>query len=144
MVNRYNRAIHYEDEVLGNIVARLEKLSRPAFMLYTSDHGEAPASGTWRLNSANSTYEIPFICWANDSFCKWRPELLHRLNAASAKPVQADEMFGTLMEIAGIRTKDASLQPASSLDSDFKPRNPRLIRYGTTEYAERKRKYTEY
>ncbi|MBR1871446.1 MAG: phosphoethanolamine transferase [Kiritimatiellae bacterium] len=134
LVNRYDRAIHYEDMVLGRIVELLKQNSRPSLMLYISDHGESPQRGHWRDYSAAECYEVPFICWLSEAFRELRPELAERLEAAKDKPIQPDEMFGGFLEILDVHLADPAKQPPSFLDPTFKGRFPRLIRNGAVQY----------
>ena len=102
-LDRYDESISYTDWFLHEVVCELRKLNRPALMIYLSDHGETPESGTWRDVSSKSCWEIPMVVWFSNRYRDRFPEIVESAREASVKPMRSDELIGGVMRLCGLK-----------------------------------------
>ena len=135
----YDNSIAFTDRVLDALLDQLEKLNRPVFLLYFSDHGEAfyPGALEWvaRDPDANASYEIPLFLWFSPQYRNLRPEVPLRAAANRRQPHQTDRLIYTLLDLAGITYRNFPATE-SLLSRNYRPR-PRFIHEGRTPYLPR-------
>lgn len=120
--NRYDNTILYTDYILSQVVAELEKVNRPAFMIYISDHGETPRSRTLRSELDPDKWEIPFVVWFSDEYKRLFPNVVRRVAKAEGKKLQSDQLLEGFLEIAGVKVGDGV---GNFLDEDWCGRDVR-------------------
>ena len=126
-VNSYDSSIHYTDYVLSQIICRLEKIERPAFLLYVSDHGETPMRGLMRIESDPDLWELPMFVWLSKSYRLAELDLVRKLNCARDRALQLDQLFHGLLEMAFVVADDEAFdERLSFLSDEFKPRRRRM------------------
>ena len=133
-VNEYDSSVWYSDLILGKILAELEKLDRPAYLIYFSDHGSVCEQSRLRTPGSveNSAYEIPFLIWTNRHYRERVPELVERMKRSRQVPLQADRAHFGLLEMMGITfRKDVEAQ---NFLSDKYVLPPRFVREGEEPY----------
>ncbi len=133
-VNEYDSSVWYSDMILGKILAELEKLDRPAYLIYFSDHGSVCEQSQLRTpgSEENSAYEIPFLIWTNRHYREQVPELVERMKLHRQVPLQADRAHFGLLEMMGISfRKDIG---KFNFLSDRYVLPPRFIREGEAPY----------
>jgi len=111
IVNAYDNALGYTDHVLASAIDELARL--PGYdtaLLYVSDHGESLGEKGLYLHgmpysiAPREQLEVPMVAWFSDG---WRasagldPACLRRVAAA---PHSHDDLFHTLLGLAGVRT----------------------------------------
>lgn len=134
--NRYDNGILYEDKVLGRIVEALKKGSRrPAFLFFTSDHGESPRSPRWRNFKDQETYELPVFFWFSQEYRTQHRSLVDILSAARHKPLQSDELTKGLLSLGFVTGIPNVKSGDVFFDASFKGRNPRKIDRGRESYV---------
>lgn len=111
-VNHYDNSIAFTDSILKKLIGFLETTERPSFLLYFSDHGEAPArNGRNNIRNPKVTapifYEIPFWVWASRQYHAIRPGFAGNARGNRDKPMQLDRGgIYALCDIAGIRYRN--------------------------------------
>lgn len=111
-VNHYDNSIAFTDSILKKLIGFLETTERPSFLLYFSDHGEAPArNGRNNIRNPKVTapifYEIPFWVWASRQYHTIRPGFAENARGNRDKPMQLDRGgIYALCDIAGIRYRN--------------------------------------
>ncbi|MDR3141684.1 MAG: lipid A phosphoethanolamine transferase [Tannerellaceae bacterium] len=111
--NAYDNSILFTDYVLGEVVSILEKSGACSSMLYLSDHGEDifdDARARYLHASPIPTYyqlHIPYLLWFSDSYQRGYPEKYRQALEHKALPVSTNSVFHTMLDLAGIETKEA-------------------------------------
>lgn len=136
-VNHYDNSIRYTDSVLAQVIAKIRALRRPAFVLYVSDHGETPSAGSMRKESDPDMWEIPLIVWLSPEYRNAFPDVCTRLSDRSALPLQSDQLFYGLLDLACVAEDPGErMRRDNFLSPEFKPRQRRLISRGEVCYEE--------
>lgn len=111
LVNGYDNSIRYTDHVLARMIDALA--ARPDLataMVYTSDHGESLgehglfAHSTPPLLAPAEQTRVPFLMWLSDPYTKLRGFAPDCIRARTATPASHDNIFHTLLGLAGIET----------------------------------------
>lgn len=110
LVNAYDNSIAYTDELVGEAIELLRKLSpTPSVLLFISDHGESLGEyglylhGTpWSI-APDVQKDIPFMVWMSDSF-RERKRIGARELGADARHSQAN-VFHSVMGAFGMRSE---------------------------------------
>ena len=133
-VNEYDTSVLYTDMVLGRMLEELEKLDRPAYLVYISDHGSVCDTERLRTpgSEENTAYEVPFLIWTNRRYRELMADTVRRMNDRRHVPLQADRAHFGLLEMMGIIfTKDVERE--NFLSENFMEL-PRFIREGQAPY----------
>ncbi|MDE5561691.1 MAG: phosphoethanolamine transferase [Bacteroidaceae bacterium] len=110
LINAYDNTIRYTDFILHSIVTQLQKESRPAALLYTSDHGEDIYDDDRNLYLHASPWpsyyqlHVPFIIWTSDSYRARYPQRVALMESRILEPIQTDCVFPTMLGLGGIVT----------------------------------------
>lgn len=135
-VNQYDNSIHYTDSILAKLIDKLQGLHRPTFLLYVSDHGETPNRGAMRVFEDNNLWEIPMIVWLSPEYKRAFPETVRQLNKAQSLPLQSDQLFYGMLELAQVREDPSQdMQAGSFLSPTFKVKPKRMICAGKQVYT---------
>lgn len=111
LVNGYDNSIRYTDHVLAQMIDALA--ARPDLataMVYTSDHGESLgehglfAHSTPPLLAPAEQTRVPFLMWLSAPYTKLRGLAPACIRARTATPASHDNIFHTLLGLAGIKT----------------------------------------
>jgi glucan phosphoethanolaminetransferase (alkaline phosphatase superfamily) len=111
--NAYDNSILFTDYVLGEVVGILEKSGACSSMLYLSDHGEDifdDARARYLHASPIPTYyqlHIPYLLWFSDTYQRDYPGKYRQALEHKAWPVSTNSVFHTMLDLAGIETKEA-------------------------------------
>lgn len=111
LINAYDNTVLYTDYVLDEAMKRLE--SRPALVLFTSDHGEALGEGGYFLHGHAAALQeggpvmerrAPVILWMSDGFVKHFPLQADAVarHRALGQQITHDFVFHTLLDCAGL------------------------------------------
>lgn len=90
MLDMYDNTILFTDYLLGEIVERLKRTGRPAFLFYTSDHGESPRSAHWRDGKSEDLLAVPCIVWRSGG----------KTDVRTIEGKRTDRFFRFLIELA--------------------------------------------
>ena len=118
----------------------MEKMDRPAFLIYISDHGSVCDSDGLRTprSENNSAYEIPFFIWTNRKYRELLPQTVQRMQKHCSVPLQADRAHFGLLEMMGVAfTKN--VEPQNFLSDKFIVR-PRTLQEGEVPYVKDSKK----
>lgn len=134
-VNEYDSSILYTDMVLGKLLERLEKIDRPVFLVYISDHGSVCESPDLRNPQSrdNSAYEVPFFIWTNSRYREAMPDTVLRMQKRRSVPLQADRAHFGLLEMMGVSFSD-DVETENFLSDRFEIK-PRFIDEGSAPYV---------
>ena len=102
VINDYDNAVRYNDEVVDSVVNRLSRLPYACAMLYFPDHGEEIFDEDFyagrSFNHVTPTlYEIPCVLWQNDTFAARHP-----LRIDTEKPYCTDRMIHSLLDLFAV------------------------------------------
>lgn len=133
-VNEYDTSVLYTDMVLGKILAELEKLDRPAYLIYISDHGSVCDTERLRTpgSEENTAYEVPFLIWINRQYRECMGEVVEKMEHRRQVPLQADRAHFGLLEMMGI-VFSRNVDSQNFLSDSF-VQLPRFIREGQAPY----------
>lgn len=120
MINHYDNAIAYQDELLAEIFGAVKESSKEAVSLYFSDHGEEVfASKNFHGHSDDNLTpamsEVPFILSFSDSYRKAHGKDLEILKSYSDRPFITSQLTPSLSNLLGLHYK--SLDETKSLFS---------------------------
>lgn len=128
-INSYDNTLVALDEFLQRVVTVLERESRPALLVFVSDHGENlfdderqrfmhahPDASRWDLR-------VPLLLWSNTAYQRWRPEAWPALRARLRLPVGHRDVSPTLLDLAGVDW--SGRDPSHSLASPVYVPRPR-------------------
>lgn len=134
-VNEYDTSILYSDKVLGSLMDRLERVDRPAFLIYISDHGSVCESTNLRNPQSrdNSAYEVPFFIWTNSQYREALPNTLRRMKQHCDVPLQSDKAHFGLLEMMGVTFTD-DVESLNFLSEKFEVK-PRFRNEGSEIYV---------
>lgn len=137
--NHYDNSIWYTDKVLERVVCELESKRRPAWMIYFSDHGETPSSKSWRTQTDNDLWEVPFVVWTSKEFKERCPEKAFALRSATKLALQSDQLFYGMLAFCGVEGLGNGAEE-DFLSPLFKCRKQRMVQNGHVEYVQRAHK----
>ena len=130
LINAYDNAVRYTDEVLGSIIAGLDSLDCKSAMLYSADHGEdifdddrerflhaSPIPTYYQLH-------VAMFAWVSDELNESHPEYMPAMIENSKKCVSPQKsMFNTALELTGVKTD--RMKPTRSLaNNSYRYENP--------------------
>ncbi len=106
-INDYDTSIAYTDKLLTQLLDDLERLKRPAALLYASDHGEAVyEDGQTRGHAENSgcryMYEIPFLVWLSPEYQQELPGFSQSARDYVQRPWQSGNLAYPVLRLAGV------------------------------------------
>ena len=125
-LGHYDNSIWYSDRVLGEVINICESTRLPAWVIYLSDHGETPNADSWRKADDNDLWEIPMVVWFSKQYRERYPEIVAKVERASKLPLQSDQLYWGILEIAGVDC-DEIRSSKNFLSTDFVPRSNRKI-----------------
>ena len=119
IVNAYDNALLYTDEVLARLIETLRASGTDAAMLYVSDHGESLGENNLFLHgipyaiAPTEQTKVPMVFWASEGFQASAGLDLACLKQRAAQPAAHDHVFHTLLGLLDVRT--ALYEPAWDL-----------------------------
>jgi len=126
-IDQYDDSVLFTDFILSSVITRLATRGGPSAVLYFSDHGERlyeddlpELRGHGFPLPAMVEVEIPFLMWLSPDLRGSSPEFVSRLQARTGEPVQLENVFDTMVDLAHL-TYAQSDGHASLLSADFKP-----------------------
>lgn len=112
VVADYANATLYNDSVVARIIDLYR--SRPAMLVYFSDHGEemwdaAPFGNRNRQRPDDAAWmrrqhDVPLLVWLSGPLRRRRPELDSLVRAAAGRPLTLDHIGHTLLSAGGVAT----------------------------------------
>lgn len=128
LINAYDNSLRYTDFFLDHIIESLSRTSRPAVLVYVSDHGQALYDNGCKLFGHFNDTEINFrtegLLWVSDTLIAQRPLSAIALQSNRRKSVSTQgTIFHTLADAAMLNIADLS---SSLLSSSFLTR-PRRV-----------------
>lgn len=130
-INSYDNTVIETDRFLARVIDVLRAESRPAVMLYTSDHGENLFDDQRHLFMHAQTgptrhdTHVPLLAWMNPSYRAAHPAIEQALRANRQKKIGHAGMFATLLEIGAVDW-DGS-EPSHSFASPSYIERPRKV-----------------
>lgn len=138
LYNEYDNTVLQTDAVFDGVVRLLERLKRPAFVVFVSDHGETPRHGRMRVAEDDDLWEIPLVVWVSEEYAKAYPDVVRQLRKSVDKRLQQDQLFVGLLSLARVKDYLRYTPERDFLSDAFEPRSPRMIQNGKVPYGERK------
>lgn len=127
IVNAYDNAILYTDDMLAKTIDMLAALSpsRRTALIYVSDHGESLGEQGIYLHSLpraiapDTQTHVPMVAWFSPGFLSQRGIDRRCLEKTTTAPVSHDNLFHTALGVLGVSTSvyDASLDVLSACRS---------------------------
>ncbi len=124
MINAYDNATLYTDQVLAEMIALLKDSPRPGLLVFMSDHGENLFDDA-RLISGHAhdtawDLRIPLLFWATPTYREQFPNTWQQVISHREAPVSADNLFHSIAELG--RLEYSGQEPALSVASpSFQP-----------------------
>ncbi|RJG01577.1 sulfatase-like hydrolase/transferase [Noviherbaspirillum sedimenti] len=107
----YDSAMSFISKNLRAVIDDVAQRKMPVVFLYFADHGEEVFEGTSHDSRRNSFrhIEIPFFIYFNAAARKAYPDLYQAALANRDKPYSLEWLSDTLLDLAGIESKDRAL-----------------------------------
>ena len=123
-IDEYDRAIHYDDGVLDQFLAKLAAAGGDSVAVIFSDHGEEvfdrmPWQGHIYPDSTEDMMEPPLLVWLSPPLRAHRPDLVRTLVAATSMPLRMGDITPLIVDLAGLSVDglEPSMRP---LSGDFR------------------------
>lgn len=119
LLNAYDNAIRYTDNLLEQVITRLEQLPAQTAMYYTADHGEDVFDDDREriLHSSISVsyyqLHVPAVLWLSESYRSRYPEILQSAQRNAPLAASSCSNMHTLLDLVGVTTPE--LRPELSL-----------------------------
>lgn len=124
LLNAYDNTIRQTDEVISQIIARLDSVGCAGAVLYTSDHGEDiydDARGRFLHASPTPTFSqlhVPMVLYFTPSLRQLEPDKWDSAKVNSRMRISSSASFApTLLDVADIHTR--RLDPRLSIVSHY-------------------------
>lgn len=132
MVNAYDNTVLFTDECVYRIIKSMDKPNVQSAFLMVSDHGADYDTGVsdhgGNCNPRKAEYHVPLILWQNHLWRSNHPRKYQNLKGNKDKPVNADNVFYSVCDMADIMIGASYAKPEWSLfSSDLKPHERRLL-----------------
>lgn len=124
LINSYDNTILSTDDLIANVIHKIEGLDCESTVLYLSDHGEDMLDdkrGRFLHASPIPTYyqlHVPYIIWMSDQYIQCNPDKYRQTNIHSNYPISNNTVFHSMLDFASIGT--------SYLDSTLSVSSPKL------------------
>ena len=108
VVNSYDNTIVELDNFLHRIIGVLQAESRPAVLVYTSDHGENLFDDARELfmhaqrGPTRHDTQVPLLVWMNARYRATHPQAVQGLLGNLARPVGHADLFPTVLALGGV------------------------------------------
>jgi len=108
VINSYDNTVVETDSFLANVIGELRKESRPAIMVFTSDHGENLFDDERNLfmhtqrGPTVADIHVPLFVWMNAAYRQRFPQIAAALQANSRRKISHYQVFPTLLEAGGV------------------------------------------
>lgn len=108
VINSYDNTVVETDSFLAKVIGTLRKESRPAIMVFTSDHGENLFDDERNLfmhtqrGPTVADIHVPLVIWMNQAYRERFPQVAAALQANRLRKISHYQMFPTMMEIGGV------------------------------------------
>jgi glucan phosphoethanolaminetransferase (alkaline phosphatase superfamily) len=132
-IDCYDKAMAYGSRVLADIL-EVSRSRGADTVLYFSDHGESPASGTGhesRLHVAEHV-QIPLLWSLDERFWSRHPAEAAAIRANRSKPMLSSDLYHALQDVMGVRS-ERFVAARSPLRDGYAP-SPRLLFEGRWDY----------
>lgn len=100
-VAEYDNSIRYTDYVVDSVINMVSKASRPALLLYVSDHGENVYDDRDFVGRDDKSVRVPYVIYINSKFRNLYPDLTNRIARSVDKPISTGDVINVLMTITG-------------------------------------------
>lgn len=135
--NSYDNSILYTDWFLSRVIAALKSTRESSAMVYLSDHGENLYDGNcdFMLHGYNTTHDfhLPAFSWYSDAYASANQTRITRLHANKDARLSTENIFPSLLDMAGIRFRGEQLDRSVFSDS-FTMHKRYVDSYGWADY----------
>jgi lipid A ethanolaminephosphotransferase len=110
IVDAYDNTIRYTDHFLAETIAWLREQKRPTALYYVSDHGESLGEKGLYLHgmpysmAPQEQTHVPMVMWFSPAWQSRHGPTLKCVAAAAKQPWSHDNLFHTVLGMAGVRT----------------------------------------
>ncbi len=101
IVAAYDNSICYTDSLMHCMIQELAAKSRPAALVYFSDHGENVYDTHNFMGRDRSVAEVPFVIYLNRAFRDANPALTARMAGVLDRPFSTASVIHSLMTLTG-------------------------------------------
>ncbi|MEG2163880.1 MAG: sulfatase-like hydrolase/transferase [Bacteroidales bacterium] len=111
LINAYDNSILVVDDLLAELIGKLKSSGVVGGLFYLSDHGEDLMDDKYKRSlhsSPSPSYyqlHIPMVMWFTNQYNRNFPDKVKLAKRHSNAPVSTVEVFHTVVDMAGIKTK---------------------------------------
>ena len=132
MVNAYDNTMRMTDKVVYDVIKAIDRDSTLAALMFLSDHGADYDTGVsdhgGNCNPRKAEYHVPFFVWYNNEWRSGNTAKAENMKRHKKSPVNADNVFYSLCDMAGISLSPQYAKPQWSVFADsLAPHERRLL-----------------
>jgi heptose-I-phosphate ethanolaminephosphotransferase len=106
-ISEYDNSILYNDFVVSEIIKRVKKENKNAYVLYVGDHGEEvydnrDFKGHSEKIGNRFMIEIPFILWVSDIYKKNYPDKVSLIEKSIDHPYMTDDLIHMIFDLSSL------------------------------------------
>lgn len=121
MVNAYDNTVLFTDYCVARIIKAIDRLNVQSAFLMVSDHGADYDTGVsdhgGNCNPRKAEYHVPLILWQSDAWIGRHQQKRLGLESNKDKPVNADNVFYSVCDMADITIAPSYAKPEWSVFS---------------------------
>lgn len=121
-INSYDNAILYTDSMLLSLTDILRQKECIAQWIFTSDHGEGPIGRNGGAHGYThpslGEYHVPLMVWYSEEYKQAYPEKIANMVRHKDKPVCADHIFWSVLDMADVHIDSTMQQHDMSVYGD--------------------------
>lgn len=136
LINDYDNAVRYHDQLVARLIEMLRATARPAALVHFSDHGESvygQKAHYWR-EFTHDHVEVPLLLWFSPQYAALAGGTVARARANATLPFALEDLPHLVADLAALESKVFERE-RSPLSEAYRPR-PRPLFEGTALYEE--------
>lgn len=132
MVNAYDNTVLYTDYCVAHIIKAIDRPDVQSAFLMVSDHGADYDTGVsdhgGNCNPRKAEYHVPLILWQSNAWIEHHRQKRMNLESNKDKPVNADNVFYSVCDMADITIAPSYAKPEWSVfNPSLRPHERRLL-----------------
>lgn len=121
MINAYDNTVLFTDYNAYNVIKAIDRKDTQSAFMFVSDHGADYDTGVsdhgGNCNPRKNEYHVPLIFWHSDLWGKYNKEKMEIVRKNKSLPINADNVFYSICDMAGISISCQYAKPQWSIFS---------------------------
>lgn len=130
-INAYDNTVLYVDALLDKFITDLDEEDMICSLLFISDHGERIMKHFGvhghTYHPTKEEYHVPLMVWYSDEYKDAYPQKVENVIKHKGKPVCADHVFWSVLDMAGIAINGGLMNEMSIFSDTLAPHERTLL-----------------